>query len=297
MVAIGGWLGHAVWTARQASHATFGASAAATPQDLPDLAPAPETGPEVETAAGAAPASPDRLPQVGEAFIDRFDGEFGDRWTISDGWSNGAWMASEWSKSEVEVRPDLLTLSVRKAPTGAKNPLLSGEIQSHDQHRYGYFEARMKTPRDPGLVMALFTYAGFESGQRPNEIDIEILGRNPRVAELTIHENGKATAKKIRLPFDASEGFHTWGFDWQPDHVRWYVDGRMIHEETGAAARRLVRPQQMIVSIWASETLHKWVGKLDIDKAPWRLEVSCAAYAATYAGPICPYRQVPETPA
>jgi hypothetical protein len=48
-----------------------------------------------------------------------------------------------------------------------------------------------------------------------------------------------------------------------------------------------VRPQQLILNLWASEQLDSWVGKLDLDKAPWRLDVSCMAYAATYSGRIC----------
>jgi hypothetical protein len=48
-----------------------------------------------------------------------------------------------------------------------------------------------------------------------------------------------------------------------------------------------VRPQQLILNLWASEQLDSWVGKLDLAKAPWRLDVSCMAYAATYSGRIC----------
>jgi len=56
---------------------------------------------------------------------------------------------------------------------------------------------------------------------------------------------------------------------------------------TGGAARRLVRPQQLILNLWASEQLDSWVGKLDIAKAPWRLDVSCVAYAIEYEGQMC----------
>jgi endo-1,3-1,4-beta-glycanase ExoK len=96
----------------------------------------------------------------------------------------------------------------------------------------------MKAPRGTGLVTGLFSCAGQEGGPRPNEIDIEVLGRNTRVAELTIHENGKATSKKVTLPFDAADGSHVYGFDWQPGHVRWSIDGQLVHAETGV--RRVV---------------------------------------------------------
>jgi beta-glucanase (GH16 family) len=71
------------------------------------------------------------------------------------------------------------------------------------------------------VVTGFFSCAGQEGGIWPNEIDIEIFGRNTRVAELTNHENGKAGSKKVTLPFDAADASHVYGFDWQPGHVRW----------------------------------------------------------------------------
>ncbi len=153
--------------------------------------------------------------------------------------------------------------------------------------RYGYFEVRMRVPRGAGAVSGVFTYADRAKGVKPNEIDIEILGKNTRAVELTIHENGRSTTKTVALPFDAAEGFHTYGFDWQPGYVRWYVDGVLAHQEDGPAARNLVRPQQLILNLWGSRELKAWVGPLDTKQGPWRLEFSCVAYAPTYAGPLC----------
>ena len=31
------------------------------------------------------------------------------------------------------------------------------------------------------------------------------------------------------LGFDSSKEFHTYGFDWQPDHITWYVDGKPVY--------------------------------------------------------------------
>lgn len=277
---VAGWFGHSAWTNRQAvDDRAMAAGELPHQQPLPPLEPAPE--PE------AAPTPAETLPQQGDAFVERFDGSVDARWSVSDGWSNGEWMTNDWRRSSIALAPNLLSLIMKPGGGGPDHPLSSGELQTHARYRYGYFEVQMKVPRGPGIVTGFFTYAGHAAGQRPNEIDIEILGRNTRVAELTIHENGKATSKKFTLPFDAAEGFHVYGFDWQPGYIRWYVDGQLVHEETGGAARRVVRPQQLILNLWASEQLHAWVGPLDIDRAPWRLDVSCIAYAPAYAGPIC----------
>jgi beta-glucanase (GH16 family) len=245
----------------------------------PAAAPAPAETP----ARSAAP-----LPQVGKAFTDLFDRQtITDRWYKSDGWSNGPWMANDWRASAVDSRPGQVTLHLAPGPAGSDYELASGEIRTHEFHRYGYFEARMKIPRGPGIVSGMFTYADRDGSIRANEIDIEILGRDTRTAELTLHEGGKATSKKVRLPFDAAAGFHSYGFDWQPGHVRWYADGMLIHEETGPAARRLIRPQQLILNLWGSRELHAWVGKLDTSQGPWQLDFACVAYAPTFTGQLC----------
>ena len=255
---------------------------------LPEPGPIPDALPEASTApAGAAASAATTIP-MGQPFVDRFDrADLKDRWFFSDGWSNGPWMANDWRATEVEPRGSGVTLHLRHAPEGSDYELAGGEIRTHDYYRYGYFEVRMQAPRDPGIVTGMFTYADRAKGVKPNEIDIEILGREPKIAELTIHENGRATPKKITMPFDSSDGMHTYGFDWQPGHVRWYADGKLIHEETGPAARNLVRPQQLLISLWASRKLNAWVGDLDPSRGPWRLDIACAAYAARYTGPLC----------
>jgi len=281
---------YADYHARQAMEARQIASGE-HPSQQPPPSVEPEAPPVPEPAtpeAAPAPSASGALPQTGEAFVERFDRDtLSDRWNISHGWSNGSWMLNDWQQSEVETRPNLLTLHLRRGPKTSKNELSSGEIQSHQRHRYGYFEVRMKVPRGAGLVTGVFSYAGRDGRTRPNEIDIEILGRNTRVVELTIHEGGQATSQKITLPFDAADGFHTYGFDWQPGFVRWYADGKLIHVEDGPAARRVTRPQQFILNLWASKELHAWVGRIDMTRAPWRLDVSCIAYAPAYSGEIC----------
>lgn len=258
-------------------------------QQLPEEnAPLPE--PDGEASAAPAPAAEAsvRPRQQGLPFVERFEGRgLSDRWFVSDGWSNGPWMANDWRASAIETTPEGLAIHMRKSPPDSKYELASGEIRTLEFYRYGYFEIRMKVPRDPGIVIGAFTYADRTDEMRAHEIDIEILGRATRVAELTIHEGGRPTHEKITLPFDASEDFHTYGFDWQPDHVRWYADGRVIHEETGPAVRKLVRPQQFILSLWASRELSSWVGNLDTSRAPWRLDVSCIAYSPTYSAALC----------
>jgi beta-glucanase (GH16 family) len=86
------------------------------------------------------------------------------------------------------------------------------------------------------------------------------------------------------LPFDAADGFHSYGFEWTADAVRWYVDNRLVHEERGARVGRMNRPQRFIVNLWNSRLLDRWVGDIDAAAAPWTMTVSCAAAAPAYEG-------------
>ena len=39
-------------------------------------------------------------------------------------------------------------LTVSRGPDGSDKPLAGGEVQTHEAFRYGYFEVRMRVPRD-----------------------------------------------------------------------------------------------------------------------------------------------------
>lgn len=256
--------------------------APATPAPVPE--PVIPAGPK----AAPAPAADPKLPQMGEAFIERFQDEtLSDHWYISDGWSNGDHMDNDWRRSQVGVGPNGLVLTMETAPNGHPKPLVSAEVRTLPFYRYGYFEVKMKVPRGSGLVTGVFTYAHIDGATRTNEIDIEILGKNTRILEATIHENGQSTSKRIVLPFDSADGFHTFGIDWRPNTIVWYADGKKVHEESGPVAARVIRPQQFIIDFWGSTPLRDWVGPFDRSKAPWKLEVSCAAYSPTYTGTLC----------
>jgi beta-glucanase (GH16 family) len=177
-------------------------------------------------------------------------------------------------------------------PEGSPTPYSGAEISTHAQYEYGYFEARMRTPRGGGLVSGVFTFARPGGSESWHEIDIEILGRNPRQMEVARwfkgHSNGGA---RKPLWFDSSEDFHTYGFEWTPGAVRWYVDNHLV-EETGTDQQPIPHgPQNLVINLWISRKMRSWVGEINPDEAPWRLTVSCVAQAARYTGrTLCPDR-------
>jgi beta-glucanase (GH16 family) len=86
------------------------------------------------------------------------------------------------------------------------------------------------------------------------------------------------------LPFDSADAFHSYGLDWQPGYVRWYVDGVLMHEDASANARNLRRSQQFLLMRWASRQLMSWLGELDAAAAPWTLDFACVGYEPKYPG-------------
>lgn len=257
---------------------------AAPPGNVPRPVPEP-----VRPEAAPAPSASVPRVHVGEAFVDGFSSpELDPGWYISDGWTNGDYMENDWRASQVAVGAGGLELKLSKGPQGSRKPLSSGEIRTQAFYRYGYFEARLRIPRGSGLIAGMFTYAARAGAVKPNEIDIEFTGRDTRRVELTIHVDGQPQHKKLALPFDAAEGFHTYAFDWQPGYVRWYIDGVMVHEIAGGPAARLNRPQQLMFNLWSTRRLAAWAGEVDVRRAHAPMQVACAAYQPSYPGrPLC----------
>lgn len=94
--------------------------------------------------------------------------------------------------------------------------------------RYGYVEARIKVPPGRGLTPAFWMPMADRSW--PPEIDImEILGSDPTRTTMHYHyQRANGTHANVgdgwRGP-DFSADWHTFGVDWQPGSLIWYVDG------------------------------------------------------------------------
>jgi beta-glucanase (GH16 family) len=205
------------------------------------------------------------------------------RWRVADGWSNGDWTANDWRRSQIRRTPTGIEITLARTRGGEKR-FSSGELQSENVYRYGYFETRLRAPRGSGLVTGFFTYTRSGPENTWDEIDIEILGRDTRSVQLTYYRNGERHIVTLPLGFDAAAGQHTYGFDWTPRALRWYVDGRLIHEETGANGPLPRDAQRLYLHLWNTETLNDWLGPIMPWEGPWRLDVSCIAYAPQYGG-------------
>lgn len=113
----------------------------------------------------------------------------------------------------------------------------SGMINSQRLFKYGYFEIRFKAPKDKGMWPAFWLAGGY-----PNEeIDVfELKGERPNKAHVDIHCPNDCDyfkswyGKKVKwggwLTFseNLTEGFNVMAVEWQPDYVKFYLNGKSI---------------------------------------------------------------------
>jgi endo-1,3-1,4-beta-glycanase ExoK len=242
---------------------------------------------ETEDSASDAAEGEAEPPPSNTPFVERFRHLDQELWMVADGWSNGDYHASYFDAYQVRTGRDGLTLTLEPVQNRMK-AYATGEIRTVGRYDRGYFEIDMKVPRGSGMVSGFFTYTGAAFGDPHDEIDIEILGRDTTSISLTIFKDGESQGVVLPLGFDAADDFHLYAFEWTDDYVRWYVDGELVHEETGQGVPVPVEPQVYYLHLWNSDTLTDWLGPLDASATPQTLHARCMAQAPAYEGrPLC----------
>ena len=119
----------------------------------------------------------------------------------------------------------------------------------------------MQPIRNPGVVSSFFTYTGPSDNNPWDEIDIEFLGKDTTKVQFDYYTNGVGGHEYIYdLGFDASEGYHEYGFDWQPDHITWYVDGIAVYTATKNLP---VTPGKIMMNAWPGIGVDDWLAPYD----------------------------------
>jgi len=119
----------------------------------------------------------------------------------------------------------------------------TGFIKSKEKFLYGYIEAELKPMDAPWVSGFWVTNAGQDwwteidicenaPGVKWNEHD---LNSNVHVFR-TPADKGNVTKhfdinKKYYVPFELQEDYHTWGLEWTPEFIRFYLDGILFREQ------------------------------------------------------------------
>lgn len=124
----------------------------------------------------------------------------------------------------------------------------SGRILTKNKftQEYGRFEASIKLPAGQGMWPAFWmqgdaTGAAGTAWPYRGELDImENIGREPSTVHGSLHgpgySGGNAITGSYTLPAGQrfSDDFHTFAVEWEPDEIRWFVDGSWYQTRTRA---------------------------------------------------------------
>jgi len=101
---------------------------------------------------------------------------------------------------------------------------------------YGYAEARIAIPEGTGLWPAFWLYDTGIDEIDTMEICANPLGTNgsndASLLHTTVHYGSSSQVASQDRASDLSLGWHTYGVDWRPDHIAFYLDGVQVWRET-----------------------------------------------------------------
>jgi beta-glucanase (GH16 family) len=193
------------------------------------------------------------------SWSDEFEGPDGatvdtTRWTFDvggGGWGNQELESYTDRPKNAHLRGDgTLVIDVLReshvGPDGIARDYTSARLKTLGlfSQTYGRFEARLKLPYGRGIWPAFWmlgtdiTSVGWPAC---GEIDVmENVGHEPGVAHSTVHGPGYSGAGGIGAPFTLPAGrrfaddFHVFAVQWEPNVLRFFVDGQLYQTRTPA---------------------------------------------------------------
>ena len=148
------------------------------------------------------------------------------------GWGNNE--AQSYDAMAVSVSQGLLSLT---AFIDEQGQIRSGKIttEGHRGFLYGRIEARIRLPEGRGLWPAFWMMPEEKTLGWPLEGEIDILewtGHEPHRLIGAIHfgdlpPDNVHYSETLRAPGVWSGEFHTYGIEWSPSRIAWYVDDRI----------------------------------------------------------------------
>lgn len=237
---------------------------ASNPQDNvePSVPAAPTFTPH-ESADGI----PDRLTAEDEKTVVFSQGGSPDFYW-ADGYSNGNEFECTWRKSSAVIKDGVMSMTVSKENGG----YAGAEYRTDNTYTYGFYSVCMKAAKCSGVISSYFTYT-----YRPvwDEIDIEFLGKDTTKIQFNYFTGGAGGHEFLfELGFDASEDFHEYAYDWQPDGIVWYVDGIAVYRATENIPSH---PVQIMMNVWNCNA-EVWSGPLDASALPATAQYKWFAY-------------------
>ncbi len=203
-----------------------------------------------------------------------------DFFSASDGWTNGSMFNVFWRGSNVTFENGKMQLIIDKDSDPQQGiPYSGGEFRSNDFYGYGLYEVSMKAIKNDGVVSSFFTYTGPTDNNPWDEIDVEILGKDTSKVQFNYFTDGQGNHEYLYdLGFDASEDFHTYGFEWHKDRIVWLVDGK---EAYTADANIPVTEGKIMMNAWCGTGVDSWLNAFTDENVPLTAEYEWVRFTPT----------------
>ena len=193
------------------------------------------------------------------------------KWTVGMYWWQGrqpAW----FNPRNVEVRDGQLHLTMRReeVPAGMKakgyHDYSSAALHTKARSSYGYYEVKARPMNSGGSSSFWFTQEDPKvSSGWTTEVDVfELCGKSAvhdRRYYMTLHVWATPEEKRHwqvgsywESPRRFAESFHVFGFNWDREELRWYIDGVLVHTVQNT------HWHQRLFLIFDSETMPEWFG-------------------------------------
>ncbi|KAI9277704.1 glycosyl hydrolases family 16-domain-containing protein [Umbelopsis sp. AD052] len=138
----------------------------------------------------------------------------------------------------------------------------------------GLFEVDMETSWGSGVVTAITLFSAGTSADKRDEVDMEFIGTDVTTVETTYfvdgaHVPGATQSVDFHVASNTSSSRHTYGMEYTPDHIAWYIDGRKVKtvlKENGVAFPS--KPVSLHLSLWDGTEFSEWAGKINWNAAP-----------------------------
>ena len=221
-------------------------------------------------------AVPEEVLPEGAVFAQFSDG-VPEGWECADGWTNGSMFNVTWRRSNVTFNNEKMQLIIDNDATPAGGiPYSGGEFRSKKFYGYGRYEVSMKAIKNDGVVSSFFTYTGPSDNNPWDEIDIEFLGKDTSIVQFNYFTDSQGNHEYVyELGFDASEDFHDYAFEWHPDKIVWFVDGKEVYAATENIPST---PGKIMMNAWCGTGVDGWLNAFDDTSMPLRAEYEKISY-------------------
>lgn len=211
-----------------------------------------------------------------EPFHTNFNQIERENWYISNGWRNGGHQNCTWSRRAIGLEPRK-GLILRYMPEGdGLDEALCGEIQTRMWFKYGTFETRYRADGGSGRNAAFFAFTGAVHGQPHDEIDFEMLTREPDLLWINRYVGGNDFGAGEEKTFAPDQGGYVdVAFVWEPDRLRWYINGELVREETDGIPTHAMK---IYFSHWGSNSFPNWMGRFAEPDGTVEMNVSSFTY-------------------